>query len=78
MQEKQGGEKTPTNTVSLLTAAVKDGPVPCSFSVVSPQQKAYVLQAESEQDVKEWMAAIQVCPGDYDAVKHCKPSLHTS
>lgn len=63
MQEKQDGAKVPQNTVSLLTAAVKsDGSQgqPFTFTVVSPTQKTYQLQAENEADMREWMSAIQV------------------
>ena len=66
MQDRQDGQKTPQNTVSLLTAAVKtlagEGVPPYAFSVVSPAQnaKAYMLQADSEGEQRQWMAAIQV------------------
>ena len=64
LQEKQDGQKQPQNTVSLLTAAVRaegrDSQPPFTFTVVSPAQKNYLLQAESEQEMREWMAAIQV------------------
>ena len=65
VQDKQDGNRTPQNTVPLITAAVraegKEG-APFSFTVVSPALKSYLLQAESETDMREWMAAIQVCP----------------
>lgn len=51
--------------MSLLTAAVKaegrDGQ-PHAFTVVSPAQKNYMLQADTEADMHGWMAAIQVPP----------------
>ena len=40
-----------------------EGAQPFSFSVVSPHQlnaKAYLLQADSEGEQRQWMAAIQV------------------
>ena len=52
--------------MSLLTAAVKtlagEGVPPYAFTVVSPAQnaKAYMLQADSEGEQRQWMAAIQV------------------
>ena len=51
----------PQNTVSLLTAAVRqESSQPSAFTVVSPAQKAYLLQAENEADMREWISAIQV------------------
>jgi Arf-GAP/coiled-coil/ANK repeat/PH domain-containing protein len=53
----------PKNTLPLLTSTVKmdaeDPSMRCCFRVVSPSG-TYTLQAESEFERAEWIAALQV------------------
>ena len=65
MSMARGGAR-PKNTLPLLTSAVKldadDPATRCALRVVSPEG-SYTLQAESELERAEWVAALQAVIG---------------